>query len=159
MRISLRINGTARELEVSPGDTLLDLLRREGFHGVKRGCEKGSCGSCIVLINGRAVNSCLVFSANTEGDEIVTIEGIKGGADSLHPLQRALVEEGAVQCGYCTPGMVLSAISLLKENRLPSREEILIGLSGNLCRCTGYVKIVDAVERASREMNEMELKG
>lgn len=153
MEITVTINGERKRLEIAIDDLLLDILRREGYFGVKRGCGMGSCGSCIVLLNGVPVNSCLILAANVDGEDIVTIEGVKGEDGELHPVQKALLESGAVQCGYCTPGMVLSAISILDKNPNPSREEIIEGLSGNLCRCTGYVKIIEAIQKVSKGMD------
>jgi len=153
MRIHLTVNGTERVWDVAPGDTLLDALRREGFVGVKRGCGTGDCGACTILLNGRAVNACLLLAVKAEGGAVVTIEGIAEGG-RLHPIQEAFLEAGAVQCGYCTPGMVLSAVSLLSHNPDPSEAEIREAISGNLCRCTGYVKQIAAVEQAAARMRE-----
>jgi len=151
MPLRLTINGVARDLSAEPGETLLEVLRREGYVGVKCGCENGDCGACAVLLNGRAVNSCLVLVASCEGADILTVEGLASG-DRLHPLQTALLEEGAVQCGYCTPGLLMSAADLLSRNPDPTEEEIRVAISGNLCRCTGYVKQVRAIESAARRM-------
>lgn len=151
MILNVKINGKLKKIEIEPGELLLDVLRREGYTGVKSGCRTGNCGACVILLNGKAVNSCMVFAANTEGDEITTIEGI-GTMDEPHQIQKSFVEKGAVQCGYCTPGMILSTKSLLDENKNPSDEEIKIALNGNLCRCTGYVKIIDAVKDAASKM-------
>ena len=153
MRIHLTVNGAERMWDVAPGDTLLDALRREGFVGVKKGCGTGDCGACTILLNGRAVNACLVLAVKAEGGAVVTIEGIAQGG-RLHPVQEAFLEAGAVQCGYCTPGMVLSAVSLLSHNPDPSEAEIREAISGNLCRCTGYVKQIAAIERAAARMRE-----
>jgi carbon-monoxide dehydrogenase small subunit len=153
MRIHLTVNGTERTWETAAGDTLLDALRREGFVGVKKGCGTGDCGACTILLNGRAVNACLLLAAKAEGGAVVTIEGIAEGG-RLHPVQEAFLEAGAVQCGYCTPGMVLSAVSLLSRNPDPSEAEIREAISGNLCRCTGYVKQIAAIERAAVRMRE-----
>jgi carbon-monoxide dehydrogenase small subunit len=153
MRIHLTVNGTERVWDVAPGDTLLDVLRREGFVGVKKGCGTGDCGACTILLNGRAVNACLLLAVKAEGGAIVTIEGVAQGG-RLHPVQEAFLEAGAVQCGYCTPGMVLSAVSLLSHNPDPSEAEIREAISGNLCRCTGYVKQIAAIERAAVRMRE-----
>ena len=153
MRIHLTVNGTERVWDVAPGDTLLDVLRREGFVGVKKGCGTGDCGACTILLNGRAVNACLLLAVKAEGGAIVTIEGVAQGG-RLHPVQEAFLEAGAVQCGYCTPGMVLSAVSLLSHNPDPSEAEIREAISGNLCRCTGYVKQIAAIERAAARMRE-----
>jgi len=151
MTITVTINGTKRTLAVEPGEKLLDLLRREGYMGAKIGCRTGDCGACAVLLNGRAVNSCLAFAAKADGGEVVTVEGLERGG-RLHPLQEAFLDEGAIQCGYCTPGMVISAADLLSRNPDPTEGEIRRALSGNLCRCTGYVKQVRAVRRAAAMM-------
>jgi aerobic-type carbon monoxide dehydrogenase small subunit (CoxS/CutS family) len=151
MTITLTINGIRKVLAIEPGDKLLDLLRREGYVGVKEGCQAGDCGACAVLLNGRAVNACLVFAAKADGSEIVTIEGLEQDG-RLHPVQEAFLDEGGVQCGYCTPGMVISAVDLLSRNPNPTEDEIRQGLSGNLCRCTGYVKQIRAVQRAAALM-------
>lgn len=151
MTITLTINGRRRTIDIEPGDKLLDVLRREGYMGVKKGCGSGDCGACAVLLNGRAVNSCLVFAAKADGCDVVTAEGLADG-ETLHPVQEAFLDEGAVQCGYCTPGMIISTVDLLRRNPDPSEEEIREALSGNLCRCTGYVKQVRAVQRAADRM-------
>ncbi len=156
--MTLTINGKKRTLTIDPGEKLLDVLRREGYMGVKKGCGAGDCGACAVLFNGRAVNSCLVFAAKAEGAEILTIEGLATG-EVLHPVQEAFLQEGAVQCGYCTPGMVMATIDLLSRNPDPSEPEIREALSGNLCRCTGYVKQVNAVQRAAEWMKGGETRG
>jgi len=151
MSLELTINGERRALAAHPGDTLLDVLRREGYVGVKKGCGSGDCGACTVLLNGRAVNACLVLAARAEGASVLTIEGLADG-DRLHPIQEAFLDEGAVQCGYCTPGMVLSAYDLLSRNATPSEGEIREAISGNLCRCTGYVKQIRAIQTAAERM-------
>jgi len=144
--ITLKINDRARELAVEMNRTLLDVLRHDlELTGTKRGCDLGECGSCTVILNGKPVNSCLVLAVQANGAEILTIEGL-AGPSGLHPLQQAFVEKGAIQCGFCTPGMILSASNLLQKNRKPSEEEIRTALSGNLCRCTGYQKIVEAIQ-------------
>jgi len=149
--IRLKVNGVERSWEAAPGDSLLDVLRRERFVGVKKGWGTGDCGAFTVLLNGRAVNSCLVLAAKADGASVVTIEGIANG-ERLHPVQEAFLEVGAVQCGYCTPGMVLSAVGLLSHNPSPSEAEIREAISGNLCRCTGYVKQVKAIELAAARL-------
>jgi len=151
MRIHVTINRERKAFDVDPGDKLLDVLRREGYMGVKKGCGTGDCGACAVLFNGRAMNSCLIFAAKADGAEIVTVEGLANG-ERLHPVQEAFLRSGAVQCGYCTPGMVISTVDLLSRNPDPTEDEIREGLSGNLCRCTGYVKQLDAVKAAARLM-------
>jgi len=149
--ITVTINGSLRTLTIDPGDRLLDVLRREGYMGVKVGCRTGDCGACAVLLDGRAVNSCLVFAAKADRADVVTIEGLERDGQ-LHPVQEAFLDEGAVQCGYCTPGMVISAVDLLSRTADPTEEEIREALSGNLCRCTGYVKQIQAVKRAAERM-------
>jgi len=151
MQVVLTVNGRARTAEVPSATTLLELLREHlGLRGTKCGCGNGECGACTVILDGEPVTSCLVFAAQCNGREVVTIEGSSGEIGELDRIQRAFMETGAVQCGYCTPGMIMSAAALLSKKPHPSREEIAEALSGNLCRCTGYVKIVDAVEAASR---------
>ncbi len=147
--LHIRVNGDEYHLLVETHRTLLEVIRDEiGLTGTKNGCGQGECGACTVLLDGEPVNSCLVLAHEAEGHDVLTIEGL-GSGDTLHPVQRAFVETGAIQCGYCTPGMVLTAKALLDHNPTPTRAEILEGLKGNLCRCTGYVKIVEAVEAAS----------
>ncbi|MDA8186310.1 MAG: (2Fe-2S)-binding protein [Acidimicrobiales bacterium] len=146
--LRLSVNGHDRELLVKPYSTLLEVLREDlRLTGTKHGCEAGECGACMVLVDGIPKLSCLVLPAQVEGAEVTTIEGIGDGSD-LHPVQQAFINRGAVQCGYCTPAMVLAAKALLDANPAPSREEIKEALAGNLCRCTGYVSIVEAVEEA-----------
>ena len=154
MELKVNINGKDRVFSIGADEMLLDVLRREGYRGVKRGCNKGDCGACTVLIDGRSYNSCIVPAPSVQDRKVVTIEGI-GTKDSLHPLQEAFIEEGAVQCGYCTPGMILSAKALLDVRSEPTDREIKIALDGNLCRCTGYAKILEAVKKAAREMREV----
>lgn len=147
--INLNVNGNDYEVAVNPGTTLLDLLREQlRLTGTKKGCELGDCGACTVLLDGKAVNSCLFLALEADGKNILTIEGMANG-EELHPIQQAFVEKGAIQCGYCTPGMVLRTKSLLEENPNPNKEEIKKALSGNLCRCTGYTKIIEAVETSN----------
>ena len=152
--ISLNINGVCRELAVGKNWTLLKTLR-DGLRltGTKCGCETGDCGACMVIIDGVATRSCLVKAVNLEGKAIETIEGLSDGIH-LHPIQQAFIDVGAVQCGYCTPGMVMSAKALLDKNPDPTEEEIRAGISNNLCRCTGYVKIVKAIQLAAKRMKE-----
>ena len=155
-RIQIRINGKILTLTVPPFRLLLDLLRDEiGLTGTKEGCGTGDCGACTVLLNGKPVNSCLVLSGELDGADIVTIEGLKIGPH-LHPVQQAFVQEGGAQCGYCTPGMLMMTKSLLDENQNPTEEEIRFALSGNLCRCTGYAKIIQAVQTAAAELRRNE---
>jgi len=147
--INLTVNGEPFEVAVAPNQVLADLLREElGFTGVKKGCGIGDCGACTVLLDGLPVFSCLVLAVEADGHEILTIEGLAQGL-KLHPLQKAFVEQGAIQCGFCTPGMVLNIYALLKENPHPSEKDIRRALSGNLCRCTGYQKIVEAALSAA----------
>lgn len=153
-KIQITLNGQERQLEVFPYRLLLDLLRDEiCMTGTKEGCGTGDCGACTVLLNGKPVNSCLVFSGELDGADIVTIEGLKVGPE-LHPVQEAFRQDGGAQCGYCTPGTLMMTAALLKENEQPSEEEIRFALSGNLCRCTGYAKIIQAVQRAAAVMRE-----
>ncbi len=154
MNIRFRVNGKDAAVE-SPADRrLLDVLR-EDLHltGTKEGCGEGECGACTILVDGRPVNSCLVLAPQVEGCDVLTIEGLAQGT-RLHPVQEAFVETGAVQCGFCTPGFVLSAYALLRDNPSPTDDDILTALEGNLCRCTGYAKIVSAVQRAAERMRE-----
>jgi aerobic-type carbon monoxide dehydrogenase small subunit (CoxS/CutS family) len=151
-RLCLRVNGEERELLAPVHHTLLEVLREElGLTGTKHGCELGECGTCTVLLDGRPVLSCLVLPVECEGREVVTVEGLARGAE-LHPLQQAFAEAGAAQCGYCTPGFLLAAEALLRERPEASREEIAEALAGNLCRCTGYLQIFQAVEQAAARM-------
>ena len=149
--ITLRINGRNEETSVPPHRTLLEALRELGHVEVKCGCEKGDCGACAVLVNGIALDSCLMLAWMAEGREITTISGL-GEGDEPHPLQQAFSDGGGVQCGYCTPGMIIAAKSLIARNPDPSEEDIRLGLSGNLCRCTGYTKIFEAVIEAASVM-------
>lgn len=150
--INFILNGNPARVRSAAGDLLVDVLRdRLGLTGTKAGCREGECGACTVLVDGGAVNSCLVLAVSVEGREVTTIEGLSSGGE-LHPLQKAFVEEGAVQCGYCTPGMILSAKALLDRQANPSEEQIRVAMSGNLCRCTGYAKIIRAVQRAAGEL-------
>lgn len=154
MRVELTVNGDPVRLDVPPGMTLLELLRGPlGLTGTKPGCGEGECGACAVIVNGEVVSSCLVPVATVAGAEVLTIEGLARGGE-LHPIQKAFVEEGAVQCGYCTPGMVLTAKALLDRNPRPTEWEVREGISGNLCRCTGYARIVAAVLRAAKDLRE-----
>ena len=149
MRVEFTVNGERREADVWAGESLLYVLReRLGLPGSKNACEQGECGSCSVLLDGSLVCACLVLAAQADGHEVVTVEGL--GADGeLHPVQEAFAETGAVQCGFCTPGFVVATADLLERNASPSDDEIREALSGNLCRCTGYVKIFDAVRLAA----------
>ncbi len=144
MNIALNINGDERQLTIRVGDTLLEVLRRIGYVGVKHGCEDGSCGVCTVLVDGKTILSCVMLAVQAERHHITTIEGL-GTRENLHRLQKAFVEHSAVQCGYCTPAMILSAKALLDENPHPTEAEVRVALNGVLCRCTGYLKPVEAV--------------
>ena len=147
--VALDVNGEQSQLLVPVHKTLLEVLREDmGLTGTKHGCELGECGTCTVLVDGRPQLSCLVLPAQVEGRKVTTVEGLATGSE-LHPLQRSFAELGAAQCGYCTPGILLAASALLEENPKPSRDEIKEALAGNLCRCTGYVKILEAVELAA----------
>lgn len=149
--VELKVNGRLYEVFVEPWKILSEVLREElGLTGVKVACNTGNCGSCTVLVGGKAVKSCLMFASQAKGKEIITIEGLATG-EMLHPLQQAFIEHFAVQCGYCTPGMILAAKALLDENPDPTEEEVQKVLSGNLCRCTGYVKIIEAVLAAAEK--------
>ncbi|MDP2731184.1 MAG: (2Fe-2S)-binding protein [Dehalococcoidales bacterium] len=147
--IRLTINGQEQEITVEPRQTLLETIRDGfGLTGAKEGCGNGNCGSCTVLLDGRAVNSCLVFAVEADGRDITTIEGLRQG-EELHPLQQAFLAEGAAQCGFCTPGVILAAKAFLDSNPKPTEAQVRQAIAGNLCRCTGYDKIVRAVLRAA----------
>ena len=144
--VTLKVNGIVEDVEIEPWWTLSRVLREElGLIGTKEACGNGLCGSCTVLVDGKAVKSCIYLALKARGREIVTIEGLKGKDGELHPLQKAFVEHFAVQCGYCTSGMIMAAKAILDENPKPSEKEVRIALSGNVCRCTGYVKIIEAI--------------
>lgn len=148
-KVRFQVNGESHEIEVKPSETLLETLRDTlELTGAKDGCGLGACGSCTVLLDGLPTRSCIVLTAELEGAEVTTIEGLSDGK-TLHPLQKSFMEKGAVQCGFCTPGMILTATGLLDRTPHPTKEEIVRSLSSNLCRCTGYKKIVEAVEAAS----------
>jgi len=148
-QIKLKVNGFEYPVLIKPHWTLLDVLRDEiGLTGTKKGCDRGECGACTVIMNGEAVLSCLVLAIQCQGKEILTIEGLARDG-RLDPLQDAFVKQGAIQCGFCTPGMIMASRALLNKDPRPSEEEIKRGLSGNLCRCTGYTKIIAAVQKAS----------
>lgn len=149
-KINLRVNGSEYCIEIHEDMRLIDVLRDDlRLTGTKEGCGEGECGACTVIMEGKTVNSCMVMAFQAEGKEIITIEGLESEG-GLHPIQQAFLDEGAVQCGFCIPGMVLSAKALLDQDPTPTREDIRGAISGNLCRCTGYNKIVDAIETASK---------
>jgi carbon-monoxide dehydrogenase small subunit len=150
--VRLQVNGEIYELVIAPYRTLVDVLREEiRLTGSKKGCDVGDCGACTVLMDGKPVNSCLVLAATAQDKEIVTIEGLAQNG-RLHPLQEAFIKEGAVQCGYCTPGVLMSLKALVDSNPAPTPEDVKIAMAGNLCRCTGYTKIFKAVAAATREL-------
>lgn len=152
MQIRFKVNGQEYNLDVSPTLRLVDLLRdRLGLTGTKEGCGEGECGSCTVIMNGKAVNSCLVLAPQIRGQEIITIEALEKNG-RLDKLQESFINNGAIQCGYCTPGMLMSAKALLMANSNPSEEEIKIAIAGNLCRCTGYNKIINAIKEAAEQV-------
>lgn len=154
MNISFTVNGRVVERDVGEDERLLDLIRDDlQLTGAKEGCGEGECGACTVLIDGKAVTSCLVLAPQVDGKDVLTVEGLARGQE-LHPIQRAFVEKGAVQCGFCTPGFIMSTYALLTVNPDPSDEEILAALEGNLCRCTGYAKILEAVRYAAELMRK-----
>jgi carbon-monoxide dehydrogenase small subunit len=157
--ISFSLNGEIVEIAVSPSEMLLDILR-EKMHltGTKRGCGKGECGACTIIFNGKAMNACLIPAMRAKGADIQTIEGVES-THGLHPLQQSFIEKGAVQCGFCTPGMIMSAKALLDKNKSPSKDQIREAVSGNICRCTGYVKIEEAVEDAAVTLRASAVKG
>ena len=151
MQVSFSVNGGREQIDVEPRRTLADALRDDlGLTGTHLGCEQGVCGACTVLLDGEPVRSCLMLAVQADGSALITVEGLAG--DELHPLQQAFADCHGLQCGFCTPGFLISALHLLTENPDPSREEIRAGLSGNICRCTGYVGIVDAVRQAAIAM-------
>lgn len=152
--IRLNVNDQPVEVAVAPNTTLVDLLRYElGLTGTKKGCDLGDCGACTVILDGRAVNACLVLAVQADGCKVQTIEGLQE-SDGMHPLQAAFVEKGAIQCGFCSPGMILSAKNLLDRHPHPSEAEIRRAVSGNLCRCTGYQKIIEAIQSASSSSSD-----
>jgi len=153
--LKLHVNGETLEILSEPHKTLLEVLREDlGLTGTKRACDLGTCGACTVLINGKPHLSCLTLAADAQGKEILTIEGLSQDGE-LHPLQKAFVDQGAIQCGFCTPGMILTAKAFLEEHPHPSEEEVKKAISGNLCRCTGYVKIVEAILSVARGVKEV----
>lgn len=153
MAVAMTINGEPRQLLLDPWRSLLDVLRNEaGLTGTKKGCDVGDCGACTVIMDGVPVNACLVLGVEAQGSVIQTIEGLQPSPDTLHPLQHSFMQHGAAQCGFCTPGILMMAKALLDENPAPSEQEIRFGLAGNICRCTGYTKIIDAVSAAARQL-------
>ncbi len=153
LTVALTVNGEPRRLHAAPADTLLDVLRRAGYVSVKRGCDEGDCGSCSVLVDGVLQRACLLYAGQAQDRAVTTVEAL-GTARHPHPIQQAFVDAGAVQCGFCTPGMVLATYALLQDNPDPTEEEIRDALDGNLCRCTGYVKIFDAVRLAAARLRD-----
>jgi len=153
IELNIKVNNKDYKLFVASNKRLLDVLRDDlGLTGVKEGCAIGECGACTVIMNGKNVCSCMILAGQAEGSEIITIEGLEGPKGELHPLQEAFMETGAVQCGFCTPGMILSSLVLLKNNPSPTEEEIKEAISGNFCRCTGYKQIIEAVQLAAERM-------
>ena len=157
--LRFKLNGEQVEILVEPDEILLDILRdRFSFTGTKKGCGKGECGACTVIINGKAINACMVYAMKVMDKEIETIEGI-GTPENLHPLQKSFIEKGAIQCGFCTPGMIMSSKALLDKNLSPSHSEIKEAISGNICRCTGYVKIEEAILSAANNIKAEKQSG
>ncbi len=151
--ITLNVNGETVEAAVEPNRTLVQFLREDlGLTGTKHGCGLGDCGACTVILNGKPANSCLVLAVQANGGDVITIEGLAENG-KLHPIQQAFVDKGAIQCGFCSPGMILSAKALLESNPKPSEHEIRTAISGNLCRCTGYQKIVEAIQEAAKTID------
>jgi carbon-monoxide dehydrogenase small subunit len=156
MRIELTVNGERASIDIEPRKTLADALREDlGFTGTHLGCEHGVCGACTVLVDGGPVRACLMFAVQADGSSVSTVEGMAADDGTLHPLQRAFCDRHGLQCGFCTPGMLMSALDLLHREVEPTRERIREEMSGNICRCTGYVGIVDAVEEAAAEINRI----
>ena len=152
--LQLTVNGRSRQLLVAPYYSLLDTLRDElQLTGTKKGCDEGDCGACTVILDGKPVTSCLVLALSTRDSDVTTIEGL-GSVESLHPVQQAFVERGGLQCGYCTPGLIMAAAGLLHETPKPSEEEVKFAIGGNLCRCTGYTKVVEAIMLAADRMSD-----
>ena len=159
MIIKLEVNDKFHEINIEPGESLLDVLReRLGLTGARRGCSGGGCGTCTVLLDNTPVYSCAIFAAQAEGKKVITIEGLARNGN-LHLLQKAFIEYGAVQCGYCTPGQIMVAKALLDKNAEPTEEEVKEAIAGNLCRCTGYVKIIKAIQGAGEMIREGESNG
>ncbi len=157
--IALRINGELYDLLIPPWRTLLDVLREQvGLTGAKRSCQEGQCGACTVLMDGLPVNSCLCLAVEAQGKDIATIEGLAQSAGGLHPIQKAFVEHGGVQCGFCTPGLILAVKSFLERNPRPTEEEVRRAIVGHLCRCTGYFQIIKAILAAADELSNKEVQ-
>jgi aerobic carbon-monoxide dehydrogenase small subunit len=157
LSFSFILNGERRELELEPYRSLLDVLRNEaGLSGTKKGCDVGDCGACTVILDGKPVNSCLVLGVEAGGARVDTIEGLQAADGTLHPLQDSFIRLGGAQCGFCTPGILMMAKALLDENPAPSEAEIRFGLAGNICRCTGYTRIIDAIQEAAEELRRKE---
>jgi carbon-monoxide dehydrogenase small subunit len=154
-RINFTVNGEPKELFVEPNRMLVDLIRQDlGLTGTKKGCGTGDCGSCTIILDGSAVKSCLILAVEVDGSEILTIEGLQSG-EKLHPLQEAFIQYGAIQCGFCSPGMMMSAKAFLDQCPKPTEEEVKMALSGNLCRCTGYRKIIEAILAVAQKENPL----
>lgn len=153
-QIEVIVNGTRETIEVRPSETLLEMIR-ERLHltGTKEGCGMGECGACTVIMDGVTVNSCLILAVEADGKSVVTVEGV-GSKEDLHPIQKAFVEHAGMQCGFCTPGMIVSGTYLLKKHPRPTEAQIREGIAGNFCRCTGYTKIIESIDAASKKMNE-----
>lgn len=157
--ITFSVNGEACEISVIPNRSLLDALRSEaGLTGSKKGCDVGECGSCTIIMNGKPVNACLVLAAEAQDAQIMTIEGMQSADGALHPLQECFMQCGAAQCGFCTPGILVAAKALLDENPSPTTDEIRFAIAGNICRCTGYTKIIDAISAAAPIMSDAKNK-
>ena len=154
--LSIKVNGRARQTLVAPYYSLLDTLRDElQLTGTKKGCDEGDCGACTVILDGNPVTSCLVLALSAQGSEVTTVEGL-ASPEALHPVQQAFVERGGLQCGYCTPGLIMAAVGLLQDNPQPSAEEVKFAIGNNLCRCTGYTKVVEAILLAAERMAAVE---
>jgi carbon-monoxide dehydrogenase small subunit len=153
--ITLKVNGDTYTVAAESSRTLNEVLREDlGLTGTKLGCSDGDCGACTVLVDGQSVSSCLTLAVSVEGKEITTVEGLAPSGEELHPIQESFIEKGAIQCGFCTAGMEMSALNLLSKNSSPTEKEIRTAISGNLCRCTGYYKIVEAIDSAAEKMKE-----